>query len=111
MGRERNPLLYRTCPPVVDTRFDEDQTITEALITAVAHAANVAPDELPPLYDTIDPETLSQLFEQHSGGLSANTILSFTYDTWNIFVHADGRIRVCDGTQEIEPEPVFETAT
>lgn len=102
--------LYRGCTPVVDAQYRKDgsETPAEVIINAVAEAANVEPLELSPLYEFIDPDALNTLFQQDEGAVDSEAILSFNIDTWNVFVRADGRIRVCDSTQPTEPQPVFE---
>lgn len=105
--------LYRGCTPVVDSRYEKDgsQTPSEAIIEAVATAADVEPIELPPLYEFIDPDALDTLFQQHEGASDAEAVLSFRIDNWNVFVRADGHLRVCDGTKPTDPKPVFEKST
>lgn len=100
--------VYRSCVPVVDTWLKPGQSITEALINALVEIEGVSQTDLPPLYEAIDPDILTKLFERHDDGTNADTVLSFTYGTWNIFVRADGMIRVCDGTRSTDPTPVFE---
>lgn len=102
--------LYRGCTPVVDTRYEKDsgKSPAETIIDALAAAEGVDATDLPPLYETIDPDALDQLFEDHEGAAGAEATLSFRFDTWNVFVRADGRIRVCDATRRTEPAPVFE---
>lgn len=102
--------VYRSCEPVADTEYDRSgrEDVISALADALSDAAGVDVTELPPLYDAIDPDALTQLFERHDGAVDSDAVLSFTYDTWNVFVRADGRIRVCDGTEPVDPVPVFE---
>ena len=102
--------LYRGCTPVVDAQYPKDgsETPAAAIIAAVAEAADVDPLELPPLYEFIDLDALNTLFQKHEGAIDSETVLSFTINNWNVFVRADGRIRVCDGTQPTEPQPIFE---
>lgn len=102
--------VYRGCTPVVDVQYDAEgeQMPAEAVINAIATAADVDPIELPPLYEFIDGDSLNNLFQQ-TGAAAAETILGFRIDNWNVFVRGDGRIRVCDGTQPTDPEPVFES--
>lgn len=105
--------LYRGCTPVVDAQYHKDgsETPTEAIIDAVANAADVDPLELPPLYEFIDADALNNLFQQHEGTVDSEAVLSFRIDNWNVFVRADGRIRICDGTKPTDPQPVFETSS
>jgi hypothetical protein len=101
--------VNRGCTPVIDAtyRAETDNSPAEAIITALADAAGVETVELPPLYDYVDFDALNSLFEGHQTTIDADIILSFNVETWNVFVRADGRIRVCDATQPTEPEPVF----
>lgn len=103
--------LYRGCAPIVDARYgaDSGRSPTEAIISALADAAGVDPLDLPPLYEFVDTNAIDNLFDRHDGATDAEAVLSFRVETWNVFVRADGRIRVCDGTQPTEPAPVFES--
>lgn len=105
--------VYRGCSPVADARYDplSDQPPAAAVIEAIAEAAGVDPMQLPPLFEIIDPDALNGLFKHDGDGHDAEAIVSFTYDTWNVFVRADGRIRVCDATQPTAPTPIFEDGT
>jgi hypothetical protein len=108
MKSESKLTIYRSCTPVVDTWAKADTSITEAIINALAEVEGASPTELTPLYKAVDPDVFTKLFEGHNSETDADTLLSFTYGTWNIFVRADGKIRVCDGTRPTEPTPVFE---
>lgn len=113
MNRPGELFVYRGCTPVVDAKYEPDmgRTPSEAVIWALADAVGVDPVELPPLYDYVDTEALNELFERRDRTTGGDTILSFQVNTWNVFVCSDGRIRVCDGTQPTDPEPVFEPPT
>ena len=101
--------LYRRCTPVVDRRYDTDgdRTLVDALVEAVASAEGVDPVDLAPLYESVDLDALSRLLEGHSGTANTKAIFGFQYRSWNVFVRADGHIRVCDSTKDTAPEPVF----
>lgn len=103
--------IYRGCTPVVDAQYgpESDRSPAEVIIDALAEAAGVDPLELPPLYEFVDGDALDSLFEEHDGASDANALLSFQIANWNVFVRADGRVRVCDGTHPTDPEPVFES--
>ena len=102
--------IYRGCTPVVDTEYgaEEDRSPAAAVIEAIAAAANVDPVDLPPLFESIDSDALNQLFETRSERQESKALLSFQFETWNVFVRSDGRIRICDATKPTEPTPVFE---
>ncbi|WP_324759767.1 HalOD1 output domain-containing protein [Haloarcula sp. GH36] len=103
--------IDRRCTPVVDAEYDfeSNRSAVEAITVALADAAGVDPVDLPPLYDYVDSDALNSLFERFERGKDSETILSFQVDTWNVFVHSDGRISICDATQPTDPEPVFES--
>lgn len=110
MSRSQGQLaVYRCCTPVVDSwyEFGESHSVVDALAEAIASAEGVHVTELPPLYDVIDLDAVTDLFDDHDGA-ATETFLGFTYDHWNVFVRADGCIRVCDARLSIEPEPVFD---
>ncbi|MFC6719066.1 HalOD1 output domain-containing protein [Natrialbaceae archaeon GCM10025810] len=103
--------IYRRCTPVVDAKYgpENNRSPTEVIIYALAEAAGVDPLELPPLYEYVDGDAVDSLFDEHDGANDTNALLSFRVQNWNVFVRADGRVRVCDGTRPTNPEPVFES--
>ena len=104
--------LYRGCTPVVDKRYEEGrgESPSMTIIDALATAKGVDATALPPLFEVVDPDALDSLFSDRKRANGAEAMLSFSYDNWNVFVSADGRIRVCDRTQPTDPEPVFESS-
>ncbi|PSP49364.1 hypothetical protein BRC95_08165 [Halobacteriales archaeon QS_5_68_33] len=110
MGSAPQLNVYRSCEPVVDARFEKggEETITDALVGALAAAEGVGVTDIDPVYDAVDLDALERLLENHEGAADAERLLSFTFDRWNVFVRADGRIRVCDGGKHVDPAPVFE---
>ncbi|MFW6017596.1 MAG: HalOD1 output domain-containing protein [Halapricum sp.] len=112
MVRDAQLSLHRGCPPVVETEFhpDSDRTFTEALVEAVAKAEGVDPTELPPLYDDIELDVLSTLFERQTEADEARIFFGLQFETgWNVYITSEGRIHVCDATVSTVPAPVFET--
>lgn len=103
--------VYRGCTPVVDARYDPDSDGSPAatVVDALSEAAAVDPGELPPLYEFVDPEALEGLVDHDRA--DPDTVLGFRVDIWNVFVRADGRVRVCDATRPTDPEPVFDRPT
>jgi len=101
--------MYRDCTPVMDGWFERDRSnsIVEVLTDMLAAVKGVDVTDLPPLYDAVDLDALEQLFERYDDSSGSAPILGFEYDDWNVFVRADGRVRICDGTQLSETAPVF----
>lgn len=67
----------------------EDRSPGEAVVQLVANVAGEDPLDLPPLYDTIGPESLDTLFQdRHSG------ILTFEYCGFTVTVEDDAIVSV-----------------
>ncbi|NGM68362.1 hypothetical protein G6M89_04955 [Natronolimnobius sp. AArcel1] len=75
-------------------RYDiaDDQSVTEAVIDAVATATGISPIELPPLYDSVDPDALNTLFDRQREGSALE--MGFFYSDYRIVVEGDGRVIV-----------------
>jgi hypothetical protein len=101
--------VYRDCTPVADAWYDVDgkETLIGELTKILSDVVGTPVTELPPLYEHIDTDALTRLLENHDGASEANATLGFEFEEWNVFVRADGRIRVCDGTKPTEITTVF----
>lgn len=102
--------FYRGCTPVVDCRFDRrsKDSLTAAIVRAIAEAEHIDPTEVSPLYDAVDLDALSELFDRFTDKAGSQSIYGFCVDHWNVFIQSDGCVRVCDGSKPTGPEPVFE---
>lgn len=88
-----------------DNEFDESVSI--AVVTAVATRRGVSPTELPPLYEWIDPDALDALFKPTRRGGPRRGRLEFSYDGHDIAVECgDGLEIAVDGTPMAEPVSV-----
>lgn len=64
----------------------------------VASVLNVDVLELPPLYESVDPDALDGLFANHDGLSRTRTgTVSFAYAGCTVFVDADGTVTVREG--------------
>jgi hypothetical protein len=70
-----------------------------AVVEAVAREAGVRPVDLPPLYDTIDPDALDQLLPTDDLGL-----LRFRYGGYDVTLSGadDVRVEACDESGDAE---------
>lgn len=100
------------CAPVYETEYETDteQSPIVAVVKALATVKEVDPVEMDPLYDVIDVEALDQLFGEDGNTIEAAKILHFTVDGWNVFIRADGLIRVCDPDIPADSESPFTKA-
>lgn len=64
-----------------------DRAPSTAVVTAVAAVEDAAPTDLPPLYESIDPQALDRLVASAAG---AELRLAFEYAGYQVTVHADG---------------------
>lgn len=109
MKGSNNLQIYRSCEPVSEAWYDPDgeRGVLEVLVNALADVAGVDVTDLPPLYETIDTDALMDLFSDPRR--LTEVVLGFSVENWHVFVHSDGRIRICDGAKATDPEPVFGT--
>ncbi|ADB59615.1 hypothetical protein Htur_0718 [Haloterrigena turkmenica DSM 5511] len=80
-----------------DDGFDGDISI--AVVTAIAAKRGVEPTELPPLYESIDPDALDALFAPTRTGGPRRGRLEFTYDGHAVVVECGSGLEITiDGT-------------
>lgn len=72
--------------------------VTEAVVLAVADAADADPLEIEPLYDAVDPDALTRLVD-HAGERSGSSDLTMTFTMHGLPVRVDG-----DGSVTVETD-------
>lgn len=77
---------------------DTDQSLSEAVISAVASASDIDPlklaDEHGPLYDAIDPTALDSLFQSADPAEPSVGTVSFNYAGYRITVDQTGQVEL-----------------
>lgn len=73
----------------IDTHTTETDALVWRIVGPIADAEEVAPAELPPLYDAIDPNALSLCL---SSGMDVT--IEFTYYGHQVVVREDGEIEI-----------------
>ncbi|MFC7134561.1 MULTISPECIES: HalOD1 output domain-containing protein [Salinibaculum] len=82
---------------------ESPETLTEAIVEAVAEAEGIDPIELrPSLYDVVDPDALELLYAQPDRSRASNLRVTFAYGTWQVHVHRDGTVQL---TEHGQPGP------
>lgn len=81
-----------TASPTVDWNADSESTPMYAVVSAVAEAEGVDVVELPPLYDTIDPEALNALFTSQDD--AAVSTVEFEYAGYTVVVRGESTVEV-----------------
>ncbi|ELZ14904.1 hypothetical protein C477_19217 [Haloterrigena salina JCM 13891] len=88
----------------IDDGFDGDISI--AVVTAVAAERDVEPTELPPLYESIDPDALDALFEPTRTSGPRRGRLEFTYDGHAIVVECGSDLEITIDGIPATAEPI-----
>ncbi len=82
------------------TTFDpDDESASEAVVTAVAAVRGSKPTALEPLYAAVDPDALDSLVDHADRVDTAGSHrVWFTYEEFDVGVRTDGEIRIRDVT-------------
>lgn len=72
----------------IDIRNETDHLVSEVVET-VAAAEGTDPTALPPLYDTVDPESFSR-------SLNSDVSVEFTYCGYRVVVRGEGGVEIAD---------------
>lgn len=76
-------------------RFDpRTENPTTAVIETVEEHSGVDATELPPLSDSVDPDSLNNLVTSPSGSQDDVLTVTFTYAGYRVAVHSDGLVGV-----------------
>lgn len=75
-----------------------NSSITERIVTRIAEASGTEETDLPPLYDTIDPDQLDALVQSLEDGR-----VSFTYAGYEVTVDSETEITIANPTLAKHP--------
>lgn len=75
--------------PLVERTIERDRSLSTAVVETVASVSNSQVEDLPPLYDTIDPDVLDRAFER-----SNECLIAFPYNGYTVGVTGDRTIAV-----------------
>ena len=78
--------------------MNEDTPVTGAIVTRVATSTDRDVTELPPLYETVDPEALERLIRTGSADETALSV-TFNYAGQRITIGPDRTIHVTTGEE------------
>ena len=79
----------------------DDDPISQKVIEAIADATGVDPLELPPLYDSVDPDALDSLFS-HEGAGGCITSLCFEIGDCEVLVRGSGEVVVVRSDADLD---------
>lgn len=78
--------------PQLRFEWRDDESPSQAIARAVAAVEGVSQTELPPLYETIEPDALDAFFDVPQSTSDAERRVSFSYLNYEIDVHQRGEI-------------------
>jgi len=78
-------------PPLTERTVGTGESTSAAVIEAVASVSNSRNEDLPPLYDAVDPDLLERGFVRADHGL-----IAFPYGGYVVSVEADRTVAVYD---------------
>lgn len=70
-------------------------TVSERIISETASIEGVDPTDLPPLYNSVDPDALEQMVES----LDETCTIKFDYSGYSVTVTGDGSVSVEQPTE------------
>jgi hypothetical protein len=74
-------------------------TPSEAIILGISNQKDIEATEMPPLYETIDPEALNMLFQKKPSGS-----VVFEYVNFEVVVYGCGKITLLPKTADFNSE-------
>ena len=73
---------------------NRDESVPQAVVTAVSSELDCAPTDLKPLNTAVDPDALDALFGATSSGSRDDGRVAFTYAECAVTVRSDGLVRI-----------------
>jgi len=67
---------------------------SEKTVRQIARREGVAPVDLTPLHEVVDPDALDQLFEPAGSSTRMAGAVTFEYHGYEVTVHADGFVEI-----------------
>ena len=74
--------------------WEGPKSVVTTVVTAVAEVLDEDPEEMEPLYDTVDAEAAEQFFAGGSGTPGAEAYVTFRYEGVRVTVDGDGTVEV-----------------
>ena len=93
----RSRVSKRLATPTSTSDLNDHQTVSEAVISAVADAKDVSPLDLDPLITAIDPDALERLVtSMDSGPTEPASTVEFAYSGYQVAVTEDADVSVTE---------------
>ncbi len=72
----------------------ETEQIAEAVIEALAKASGTSPEKMKPLYESINPDALDELFDRQH--MHTPERVEFRHQGYEVVIESDGRIEISE---------------
>lgn len=82
-------------------------SISQRVIDRVSSERGVDPLDLPPIYDTIDPDALDKLFQNGTDGTGTTGRVVFSLAGCEVVVHGTGEVVVTPLDGSVPPSPAM----
>ncbi|WP_227354413.1 HalOD1 output domain-containing protein [Haladaptatus salinisoli] len=86
---------YRASRTALQEPEHRYEPMTETIVETIAEAADADPTQLEPLYESIDPDALDDLFDRRSDA-NVPARVTFHHEGFEVVVERDGRVEVRD---------------
>lgn len=87
---------------------DGEKCLTWKIINAVAEREGVDPDELPPLYETIDMDALNTIFDPETERPFPARV-DFVYNGYEVIVYSDDTVMLTPISEQSPTGPSIES--
>lgn len=88
---------------MANSRTSETDSVSQAVVSAVADATGMEPTRLEPLYHTLDPDALDQIFQTPSRSVTrTDGRIDFTMAGCAVTVYANGEVDVVPPSERLD---------
>ncbi|MFC7185692.1 HalOD1 output domain-containing protein [Halorubrum yunnanense] len=93
--------------PVHNVNLDDatDRSASYAVVTSIADLTDRDPDDLEPLWDSVDPDALDT-FVAHANESSTPYRLTFRYEGYAVEIAENGRLQLTPGGEAVSTASV-----
>ncbi|SIR15856.1 hypothetical protein SAMN05421858_1641 [Haladaptatus litoreus] len=92
---ERRTTHGRDKSVLHETTHDGDGPITETVIEALSDVSDDPPTEMEPLYESVSPDALMDLFDR-SSHVAVPARVEFRHHGYAVVIEDDGQVIICD---------------
>lgn len=91
---QTNEFTEPATDPAVVYRSSPGETNAEAVVAALSSASGIDGTELDPIYESVDPDALDELFGPRDRGAPPDGHVVFDHGSYRVRVESDGTVLV-----------------